>query len=222
MKTLYNINTEQHSKFYENPYTVDGQPGILPDEIIELEVIQVPYPTTLTEFQKAEPNWVVDEVNMEYRREWIITDLTPEEIEVKRNLEASISDERMPVELVKKLLAEKVEAEAVADEDLIQYAELFPAYRVGKAYEIGEKFYYEGQLYNVVQSHTTQFDWKPESLPALYTPIVPPGQIGEWIQPTGAHDTYGVGAKVTWNGFTWESEVANNSWEPGVYGWVQI
>jgi hypothetical protein len=46
--------------------------------------------------------------------------------------------------------------------------------------------------------------------------------VDAWVQPTGAHDTYSVGSQVLHNGSTWESTVDNNSWEPGVYGWVQI
>lgn len=41
-----------------------------------------------------------------------------------------------------------------------------------------------------------------------------------WVQPTGAHDAYPLGAQVTRNGRTWTSTVAANVWEPGVYGWV--
>ena len=44
----------------------------------------------------------------------------------------------------------------------------------------------------------------------------------EWVQPTGAHDAYNIGDKVTHNGKTWVSDVDNNVWEPGVYGWKCI
>ena len=43
--------------------------------------------------------------------------------------------------------------------------------------------------------------------------------IPAWVQPTGAHDAYPVGAKVTHNGATWENTTPANVWEPGVYGW---
>ena len=42
-----------------------------------------------------------------------------------------------------------------------------------------------------------------------------------WVQPTGAHDAYPVGAKVTHNGSLWTSDVDANTWEPGVYGWTK-
>ncbi len=41
-----------------------------------------------------------------------------------------------------------------------------------------------------------------------------------WIQPTGATDAYQIGDRVTHNSQTWTSTVADNVWEPGVYGWV--
>lgn len=47
------------------------------------------------------------------------------------------------------------------------------------------------------------------------------GAPPNWIQPTGAHDAYAIGAKVTHSGFTWTSTVAANVWEPGVYGWTK-
>lgn len=41
----------------------------------------------------------------------------------------------------------------------------------------------------------------------------------EWVQPTGAHDAYPLGAKVTHNGERWVSTAANNVWPPGEFGW---
>lgn len=43
----------------------------------------------------------------------------------------------------------------------------------------------------------------------------------EWIQPTGAHNAYAKGAKVTHAGKRWISDVDANTWEPGVYGWTE-
>ena len=43
-----------------------------------------------------------------------------------------------------------------------------------------------------------------------------------WVQPTGAHDAYAQGAKVSHNGKKWTSDIANNVWEPGVYGWTEV
>lgn len=37
----------------------------------------------------------------------------------------------------------------------------------------------------------------------------------------GAHDAYALGAKVSHKEKHWTSTVANNVWEPGVYGWEE-
>lgn len=43
-----------------------------------------------------------------------------------------------------------------------------------------------------------------------------------WQAPTGAHDSYRLGAIATHGGKTRESTVANNVHEPGVYGWTDL
>jgi len=42
----------------------------------------------------------------------------------------------------------------------------------------------------------------------------------DWVQPTGAHDAYQSGDRVTHAGQQWTSTVDSNTWEPGVYGWT--
>lgn len=56
-----------------------------------------------------------------------------------------------------------------------------------------------------------------------------PDPYPAWIQPSGAHDSYpmtrldGQPTRVTHNGQNWEStHDGANSWEPGVFGWVQV
>lgn len=43
-----------------------------------------------------------------------------------------------------------------------------------------------------------------------------------WKQPEGAHDAYKKGAEVSHKGSVWTSDVDNNVWEPGVYGWTEV
>ena len=40
-----------------------------------------------------------------------------------------------------------------------------------------------------------------------------------WVQPTGAHDAYGLNAVVSYGGKSWRSLIAANVWQPGVSGW---
>ena len=43
-----------------------------------------------------------------------------------------------------------------------------------------------------------------------------------WQKPTGAHDAYRKGAIATHDGKTWESLIAFNAYEPGLYGWTDL
>lgn len=90
------------------------------------------------------------------------------------------------------------------------------------AYAVGDIRSYNGTLYKCVQAHTSQADWQPSIVPALWTRCAPAGVIPAWQQPTGAQDAYALGAQVTHNGHVWQSQYAANVWEPGVFGWTQI
>lgn len=52
--------------------------------------------------------------------------------------------------------------------------------------------------------------------------VVPPGPQ-PWVQPTGSHDAYNDGDRVTHIGFTWQSAMNGNVWEPGTIAqWVVV
>ena len=73
-----------------------------------------------------------------------------------------------------------------------------------------------GSLYRCLQSHTSQESWTPENSPSLWVLIDDPAiEWPEWKQPTGAHDAYSLGAKVSHNGKKWISQIAANTTEPG-------
>ena len=92
----------------------------------------------------------------------------------------------------------------------------------GVAYTLNDIRQYNGLLYRCVQAHTSQATWTPEDAASLWTRIADPAQEWpEWIQPTGAHNAYAQGAKVSHNGKHWISDVGANVWEPGVYGWTE-
>lgn len=82
------------------------------------------------------------------------------------------------------------------------------------------KVTYNDLLYKCLQSHVSQASWNPADAVSLWVRIDDPAiEWPEWRQPTGAHDAYPVGAKVSHNDKHWVSNVDNNTWEPGVYGW---
>lgn len=107
------------------------------------------------------------------------------------------------------------------DENALKVIDLYPKWAVGIAVEAGDRYQYNGNLYKVIQAHTTQADWTPPSVPALFKRVWTE-EYPEWVQPTGAHDAYAKGAKVKHNGKKWISTADANVWEPGAYGWDEV
>ncbi len=52
-------------------------------------------------------------------------------------------------------------AENLTDVEGLENVELFAQYAVGKDYAVGDRFQYNGELYKVLQAHTSQADWVP-------------------------------------------------------------
>ncbi len=95
-------------------------------------------------------------------------------------------------------------------------------FHIGEFVNVGDEVVYNGNVYEVIQAHTLQADWIPDQTQALYRLKGQPGEEWpEWIQPTGAHDTYKKGDKVTYKGQHYVSLIDNNSWSPEAYpaGW---
>lgn len=118
-------------------------------------------------------------------------------------------------------------AETVTDEStMMEIADVYPPYAIGKAYKAGDVFSYgvnkdnETQLYQVLQAHTSAEQWKPDEAVSLYKPIgITPQGYPIWTQPIGATDAYQTGDIVWDEGELWISDMDNNVWKPGVYGW---
>lgn len=108
------------------------------------------------------------------------------------------------------------------DEQASEVAVLYPEWREGVEYQVGERILYKEVLYKVLTSHTSQADWTPEAAPSLFAKVLIPDEntIYPWEQPDSTNP-YMAGDKVSHNGKTWVSIVDNNVWEPGVYGWEE-
>ena len=113
----------------------------------------------------------------------------------------------------------KIEAAAstMTDENALTAIELFPAWEL-KAYVVGDRVRYNSTLYKCVQAHTSQTGWTPDATPALWV-AVSLDEYPEWVQPTGAHDAYNTGDKVSYNGKHYISTIDANTYAPDVYGW---
>ena len=122
-------------------------------------------------------------------------------------------------------------AQTLTNEQAMEIATVYPTYEVGRAYTTGEMFTYgindvgDPQLYRVVQDHTSQEDWTPDTTPALYTPIgLSEEGYPTWSRPTGTHDAYNTGDIVDYNGTLYKSLIDGNVWSPEEYpaGWEEV
>lgn len=52
-------------------------------------------------------------------------------------------------------------AENLTDVEGLENVELFPRYEVGVDYAVGDRFQYDGELYKVLQAHTSRQSWVP-------------------------------------------------------------
>ena len=116
----------------------------------------------------------------------------------------------------------KIESAAahLDDATALESIELFPQGESGRAVAEGERFQWNGALYKVTQPHTTQDGWTPDLIPALWTPVSLE-EWPEWRQPTGAHDAYNKGDKMTYKGRRYISLIEGNVNSPEEYpdGW---
>ena len=109
----------------------------------------------------------------------------------------------------------------MSDETALTGVELFPMWAIGRAYAAGDRVQHGGTLYKCVQAHTSQADWTPDATQALWV-VVSIEEFPEWVQPTGAHDAYNIGDKVTYNGQHYICTSNANVYAPDVYGWDLI
>ena len=104
------------------------------------------------------------------------------------------------------------------DETLIDNKAAFPFWHAGMQVTVDQILRYGDDIYKCIQPHTTQDDWTPDKVPALFVKISLE-EFPQWVQPVGAEDAYMKGAKVSDEGEHWISDIDNNVWKPGVYGW---
>ena len=117
----------------------------------------------------------------------------------------------------------EAKAEQTASEsemDVLQEDDWFN--RLGEEVVAGDEVTHLGVTYQVIQPHTLSACWVPGQVPALYKVKPAPGEEWpEFVQPTGAHDAYAKGAKVTYKGEHYVSLIDANVYSPEAYpaGW---
>lgn len=114
-------------------------------------------------------------------------------------------------------------SEILTDEEALQVPMLYAHWREGQEYEVNQRLFYNDKLYRVIIAHTSQASWTPDVSSGIFAEVLipDPSIIPEWIQPDSTNP-YMQGDKVTHNDKTWISDIDNNVWEPGVYGWSEV
>lgn len=122
----------------------------------------------------------------------------------------------------------------LSDEQKEEFTALYPEWAPGNRLFKGDMVEYNQVIYEVVQPHTTQDDWRPDTLPALYKVVYQTEAtdengdeievVPEWKEPQGTHDAYQIGDRVHFAGKVYESVIAGNTWDPLEYppGWLLI
>lgn len=111
-------------------------------------------------------------------------------------------------------------ASTQTDEVALESIDLYPPWKEGSSVGVGERYRYWGQLYKVVQAHTTQADWTPDKTPALFAKV----SVEEWPEiPVNipAENPFMKGDKGTWKGQHYICAIDNCVWNPDQYpaGW---
>ena len=113
--------------------------------------------------------------------------------------------------------------QSLEDADALEAVTLYPHWTPGMEYAAGQRLQYQDILYTVLTAHTSQADWTPDAAPSLFAKVLipDPAVVPAWEQPESTNP-YMAGDKVSHNGKIWASDIDNNVWEPGVYGWTEV
>lgn len=122
------------------------------------------------------------------------------------------------VKTAKVKAAQRTAATALDDATALEAMAIFDEWQNDTTYAVNDRIRYADKLYKCVQAHTSQTDWTPDKTPALWVEVSIE-EFPEWHQPTGAHDAYNTGDKVSYNGQHYICTVDGNVYAPDVYGW---
>ena len=113
--------------------------------------------------------------------------------------------------------------QSLDDADAVEAVTLHPNWAAGASYTAGQRVQDKGILYTVLQDHASQPGWEPSVAPSLFAKVLIPddGTIPKWEQPESTNP-YSRGDKIRHLGKIWISDLDNNVWEPGVYGWTEV
>lgn len=109
------------------------------------------------------------------------------------------------------------------DTKIIDCEDLVDSWLPFAEYAINDIRKFDGQVYRCVQAHTSQSDWTPSQVPALWAikHTKNKDKPKPFVQPQGVHDAYMLDEVVLYNGQVYISVIDNNAYSPEAYtqGW---
>lgn len=114
---------------------------------------------------------------MQICEDGVLRDMTPEEVaEISEETARYAAKEKhRPLsvgEVQEMLVRHQINTLTVDDATAYRMREFYPAWEAGNDYPVGYKLTYNGELYRVVQAHTSQASWLPGAgTESLYTRI---------------------------------------------------
>jgi hypothetical protein len=106
----------------------------------------------------------------------------------------------------------KAQLDTIGDAAVAEAAALFPDWTPGVKVEPGDVLAWDGTLVEVLQAHTTQADWTPDVVPALFRVYRSPAMTA-WVAGIAVK----AGERFTFGGATWEvvqGHTTQKGWEP--------
>ena len=190
--------------------------------------LQEPYRDFVVSF-KGDMTAVDDEILEQRAIEKLAKEFNPAYAfkEIEKKIE---EQEKAQKAILETIILSKDLNEAQKKNILDQYED----WEIGVGYKAGQKVKYNGKVFEVVQSHTSQGDWTPENAPALFKEYLnteikhedgsTTEVVSEFKQPLGAHDAYKQGDKVSFNGQIYQSKNDGNVHSPEAYpqGWELV
>lgn len=128
--------------------------------------------------------------------------------------------------LMAKIAKDYISSKIIIKEEKDMFTDLYELYDNNyREYEKGDMFNCKGDVFVVIKNHISEPNYIPFEKASLYSLFYQNStSIGEsvfpqWEGPVESIYFYNTGDLVLHEGFIWESEIDNNSWEPGIFGW---
>ena len=106
----------------------------------------------------------------------IIRDMTPAELAAMQaeQARAAAEEKHRPLsigEVQELLVRQQINTLSVDDQTAYRMRAFYPEWAADQSYAVGYKLLYGGELYKVIQAHTSQASWTPDAAPAMFTRI---------------------------------------------------